>query len=189
MTPAQLDILKAAILADPQLSAQPNNPDGNSAIADALNLPAVPAVMGWSTRAPLSGVVDAVNWATFTPADAPDSTVVFTNRLLAIQSKQINLSNILLACGEGKTLDGSKANVRKGLKDAVTALPAGAGGALVTAGGVGGVNVLNALLRPATRAEVLLKALDLNEPPVTGSIQFGFQGDVQYPDVEAARAR
>ena len=49
MTPAQLSALKADILADPILAAQPMTPDGAFAIADAYNLAAVPAFTVWRT--------------------------------------------------------------------------------------------------------------------------------------------
>jgi hypothetical protein len=54
MTPnlsqAQLAVLKAAILADPVLAAFPNGGDGNFAIAQAMNLEAVPAVVVWKDK-------------------------------------------------------------------------------------------------------------------------------------------
>lgn len=50
MTNAQLAALKADILADPALNAQPQNSDGAAAIADAYNLPAVPDYYVWRSR-------------------------------------------------------------------------------------------------------------------------------------------
>jgi hypothetical protein len=47
LTPAQLTTLKADILADATLNAQPNSPDGNSAIADAYNTAAAPDFWVW----------------------------------------------------------------------------------------------------------------------------------------------
>ena len=47
MTPQQLATLKAAILADPQLAAQPMTSGGASVIAEALNAPASPAYTVW----------------------------------------------------------------------------------------------------------------------------------------------
>ena len=50
LTAAQLATLKADILADPVLAAQPMNPDGAIAIADAYNALAAPAFIVWKTE-------------------------------------------------------------------------------------------------------------------------------------------
>jgi hypothetical protein len=50
LTPQQLTTLRAAIDADPVLSAFPNNPDGHVEIAKAFNLDASPAFTVWKTR-------------------------------------------------------------------------------------------------------------------------------------------
>lgn len=50
LTPSQLSALKAAILADGTLAAQPMNSDGNFAIAAALNAPASPVFIVWRTN-------------------------------------------------------------------------------------------------------------------------------------------
>lgn len=47
MTPQQLATLKAAILADPQLAAQPMTSGGALVIAEAMNLQATPAFVVW----------------------------------------------------------------------------------------------------------------------------------------------
>jgi hypothetical protein len=47
LTPAQLQTLKADILADPVLAAIPNNSDGNTLIAAAYNAPASPDYWVW----------------------------------------------------------------------------------------------------------------------------------------------
>lgn len=49
LTIPQLTTLKADILADPILNANPNNPDGNQVIADAYNALAVPDYFVWRT--------------------------------------------------------------------------------------------------------------------------------------------
>jgi hypothetical protein len=61
LTAAQLSSLKNDILADGALSAQPNNPDGNAAIANAYNLPASPAWTIWRKAVPLSEIAKALN--------------------------------------------------------------------------------------------------------------------------------
>ena len=86
-------------------------------------------------------------------------------------------------------LDASKPNIRSGLRDAVIQLPAGSGGAAVTAAGASGVNVLNACTRSATEAEKIL-ATASSGSDTTGSVTarvLGFEGFLSGQDVEAAR--
>lgn len=61
LTPAQLATLKAAILADPVLAVIPNTPDGAVAIADAMNLNAVPDFTVWKTRVTVTQIGDKIN--------------------------------------------------------------------------------------------------------------------------------
>lgn len=184
LTTAQLQALKADIAADPVLAAKPLNSDGAFDIAAAYNLIASPAFPVWATNASVAAVYDAIDWDKFTPIDAPDNTATYTNRLLAIQTKQMNLQNMLT--GRDR-IDASKARTRVGLRDAVIQLPAGAGGAMVTAGGTSGANVLNALTRNATRAEKLLATPNVTTGTVTAGI-LNFEGSLSYQDIEAARA-
>lgn len=63
MTPQQLLTVKTAILADPLLAAQPMNSDGDFAIADALNLIAVPDFFVWRTSVtPASIMQNGFDW-------------------------------------------------------------------------------------------------------------------------------
>jgi hypothetical protein len=184
MTNAQLQVLKNAIIADPVLAAKPNNSDGAFDIATAMNLPASPTANVWRTDARVQAINDAINWSLYTPADTPDGTAVWTNRILSIQTKQMNLQLML----QGRdTVDASKANVRAGLRDAVMQVPAGANGALVSPGGASGVNVMNACIRPGLRIEILLKTSDVTTGGVTAAIM-GYEGTISYQDVEAARS-
>jgi hypothetical protein len=64
MTPAQLQTLKAYILADPELSAFPANSDGSYAIAQLLNLPAEPAYIVWKTDVSIDEIMrNGMDWA------------------------------------------------------------------------------------------------------------------------------
>jgi hypothetical protein len=81
LTSAQLATLKADILADPTLSAKPNNDDGNQAIADAYNAPASPAINVWRADVASSEVVAAVVMADFialTSIKAQGFTIIVT---------------------------------------------------------------------------------------------------------------
>lgn len=183
LTPAQNAIIKADIAANGDLNAQPLTQDGADAIASLYNLPAVPAFAVWQTAASVPAVHDAIEFAKYTPVDVADGTVLQTNRLMAIQTKQMNLQTMT----QGRlTVDASKANVRAGLRDAVIAIPAGTNGAQVTAGGVSGVNVMTALIRPSTRLEQLL----ITSSPTTGGVTagvMGAEGSVGYAEIVAAR--
>jgi hypothetical protein len=61
LSPAQLQTLKAAILADPVLNAYPNYGDGPNDIANLLNQQASPPFTVWKTSVPISDVGRAMN--------------------------------------------------------------------------------------------------------------------------------
>jgi hypothetical protein len=64
MSPAQLQALKAFILADPVLSTFPANSDGSYAIAQQLNLPAEPAFIVWKTNVSIDEIMrNGMDWA------------------------------------------------------------------------------------------------------------------------------
>lgn len=186
LTPAQLQAIKTEIAGDPALSSQSASGDGADAIANALNALAAPAFPVWRTDAQVKDIFDAINWALYTPVDAVDGTAVHQERLLIIQTKQLNLQNMTI--GREK-LDASKANIRAGLRDAVIQVPAGINGALVAPGGVNAGTVLTAMTRSATRAEKVL--IQAGGPVTTGVTQaslLGFEGLITVVDVQAARA-
>jgi hypothetical protein len=184
MTPAQLVAIKNDIAAAVDLNVFPNNDDGNDAIARLYNIIAVPNQFVWRTDTPVKDIFDAIDWSKYTPVDVADGTAIYTNRLLAIQTKQMNLQTMLF----GRTsIDASKPNIRAGLRDAVIALPAGVNGNLVVSGGASGVTVLNACTRLCTRIEKLLL---LNNNTQTGTVAagiMGFEGAVTAADINAAR--
>ncbi len=181
LTNAQIAALKADILANPDLNSLPLSNLGSIEIARLYNLASTQDV--WRTEAPVNAINDAIDWSKFTPADAADSTAIYTNRVLLIQTKQMNLQSML----QGRTtVDASRANLRAGLRDAVTALPAGAAGASVVAGGAGGVNVLNAMVRKATRFEKLFAGADATTGTVTAKLLV-VEGMVSGDEVQTAR--
>ena len=147
MTPAHQAILKAAVLADPTMSAAwavGNEP----VVVEALNQVDA-AYFVWRNNTPTQDIYDAVAWTSMTPVDAPDGTTVWTNRALACQGKQFNLQTLL----QGReSINSNKANIRAGLQDSLTGLPSGAGGTIV---GAGWTAVKTAMTRNATLAEKL----------------------------------
>lgn len=193
LTNAQALLIKGEINADGALSTQPNNGVGDAAIAAALNLPANPALPVWKTDAKVRDIFDAIDWALYTPSDAVSDAVLAnalaaeraTTRLMVIQTKQMNLQNMTMG---REALDASRANIRAGIRDAVIQVPAGAAGALVAPGGASGVNVLNTMVRSATRAEKVL--VQGGGPITTGTVSaslLGFEGALTIEDISTAR--
>lgn len=179
LNPALRATLKAAILADPALNGFPATADGASAIATLLNAPAVPAFPVWRTEAPVTDILDAITWSAFTMTDAPDGTALQTNRLLAVQTKQMNLQSML----QGRdTVNASKANVRAGLRDALLALPTGAAGAPVSAGATAAVA---AMTRPATLGEKVLAGAQAQTGATIANL-LQHEGPILYQEVVAA---
>lgn len=189
LTNAQLTTLRAAIDGNPAWAAYPQNSDGYFALAQALNAKAAPNFSVWRTETPTTTIIDAINWAQYTPNDvvlSGDTDPLLTRKigwLLTVQTKQMNLQLML----QGRlTLDCSRANVRAGLRDAVIQLPTGAGGANTSPGGSSGANVLNACTRLATEAEKILAGAQETTGTVTANV-LGFEGTMQPADVQAAR--
>lgn len=189
MTPSQLSSLKAAIVANPAWNNQPMTSGGAYAIAADMNLVASPDFMLWRSDAKVTDILDAVSFDKYTPTDlAGDSdtapiSAAKTNRLLAIQTKQMNLQLML----QGRdSVNANKANIRASLRDAVIALPSGVGGAATTAGGVSGVTVLTACTRKALVGEKILAGAPAQTGTVTANL-IGYEGTVSSDDVQASR--
>jgi hypothetical protein len=134
MTPAQLSALATDIAANTatalgttgQIKDLAHSEDNAFAVAAWYSLAAVPDYFVWGKDIPASLIFDAVMWANYTPADAADSTVLYQNRAMLIQTKQMNLQLLL----QGRAVfDASKKNLRSGLNDATTNLPSGVLGA------------------------------------------------------------
>lgn len=178
LSPAQLATLKAAILADNTLNAFPNTDNGNGDLATALNALASPDWFVWQTAVNVNDIADAINWANFTPQDTPDGTVTWTNRSLACQGKQFNLQTMLV----GRTsMDASKANLRAGLQDALTAIPSGASGAS-KAGGWAAVQLIL-----SRKAKLIEKILSTGTGSQATPATMGYEGTVTGDNVTRAR--
>ena len=181
LTTAQKTTLKNAINADAALAPFVAIADW-PAIAIELNKLASPAFPMWRSDAPVQSIYDAITWTNYTPVDTPDLTATFTNRVLVIQTKQMNLQNIL----QGRSsIDAGKANVRAGLRDAVVGLPAGVAGASVSAGGASGVTVLTACTRSGLYIEKILAGASATTGTVTANV-LAWEGQIEYGDVQAA---
>ena len=160
----QLTTLKADILADPILAAQPNNSDGAFAIAAAYNLPA--AVDYWVWRSFVSQEecvgatsVDSTNWS-------------WTSYISRSQGERDVWREMFADTGG---INPSRANVRQGLQDIFS----GAGGAAQR------THLLAVARRKATRAEKLF-ATGTGSTGLPGTM--AFEGSISFGDVEAAKA-
>lgn len=99
MTPQQLQAIKADILANPDLSSQPNNTDGSFAIAALYNQLASPSFIVWKTSVSLQEIMS--NGFRWTDVDG----------LTAAKYRTWDLMNSL------GVIDPSKPNVRQGIRD------------------------------------------------------------------------
>lgn len=178
MTPAQNAVIKADILANPDLNAPLMNGDGAWTIANLYNLIVVPNFFVWRTCIPTQEIFDAITWANLTPADAADGTQLWLNRAICCQGKQFNLQTILTG---RDFIDASKANIRVGFQDALTQIPSGVGGTIRSAGWA----TLHLMMsRKATRLEKLLATgVGTQASPAL----MGFEGNVNYQTIQAAR--
>ena len=176
LTPAQIAVLKAAITAeiDPTFVAL-RQAGATGAMTAWYNAPSTYVV--WRTTTPTSDIFDAVIWANLTPADTPDGTALWQNRSLACQGKQFNVQIMLAGIDNVGT---GKPNIRAGLQDALTNVPAGPAGAAI---GAGWAAVRVAMQRAATRAEKLY-ATGLGTAATPGVL--GFEGGLAEYDIVQA---
>lgn len=184
LTTDQYTALKNAILADSVLNQLPASNANSQTIADAFNAPASPVAQVWSKNVLADRIHNTIDDTKYTPADAPDGTVLYQNRTNVILIKQMNLQTKIL----GRTsLDATQPLLRTALKDATTQVPAGNGGANVNPGGAGGANVLGACLRvkTATRFEKLLSTGSQTTGTVSAEV-LTYEGDITRDDVQYA---
>lgn len=125
LTSQQMAALKADILLDPALAAEPMNSDGAFAIALAYNLPASPAFTVWRTSVQASEIMS--NGFVWTAVDS-------------LTAGKARIWDWMTRYG---SINPSKANVRQGMVDAF-----GAGSAMAN-------GITPHLKRLATRAERL----------------------------------
>lgn len=148
MTPAQLTTLKAAVLASQDAAIQAAATTRNDTeLARLLNLPSTFVV--WRIDVPSTELVGAIKLANFTPIDAPDDTLLYANRCHLCELKQNNIRMLL----SRDIVTAQKLSTRQDLTDALTNVPAGAGGAAIDAGWLGAGKVKETVSRFATVAE------------------------------------
>ena len=181
LTDAQLITLKADIAANSDTNTIPMGVAGDVLIRDLYN--ATTTLDVWQTAVSVNNVYDQIDFTKYTPVDAAAENAIGTQRLLIIQTKQMNLQNML----QGRdVINASKANIRNGIKDATTQLPAGTSGAMISASGSSGVNVLTAMTRKANRIEKLFATTPATTGTVTANLLV-YEGSVSVDDITAAR--
>ena len=181
LTPAQYQTLKADILANADTNTIPLTNAGNILIRDLYD--AITNADLWNSSVSIDSVNNAVDISKYTPADAPDTSVVYTNRCLACQTKLMALQSYTL---RNAALDATKSVIRAGLRDSVIQIPAGAGGALIASAGASGVTVLQACTRKASRYEKLFSTVNETTGTVTAFIPV-LQGKISLDDIAYAR--
>lgn len=187
LTNAQRLVIKADIIANNDLNAQPATADGAlaiaalyNAIAALYNAVASPDYFVWRSAMPTQEVFDAITWANLTPNDTPDGTQLWLNRAMACQGKQFNLQTILTG---RQTIDPSKPNIRNGLQDALTNVPSGSSGNGRNAGWAALQLIMS---RKATRLEKLFATGGNGSQATPGTLVI--DGAIDYTDIELARA-
>ena len=178
LTSAQIVIVKADILANSDMNTQPNNSDGDYDIAALYNSLASPDFFAWNHTAPIDTIMDNITWANMTPSDATDATVLWGNRSLACQGKQLNVQTMLIG---RTTFNATKASLRNGLQDALQDYPSGLLGALKQAGWA---NVKLALSKAVTRIE---KLLSTGTGTQANPADLGYDGPISLGEIRIVR--
>lgn len=157
LTTEQLAVLKAAILADPVLSAYPAGSDGAYEIALALNQDAEPAFVVWRTAVPVDEIMrNGMDWA-------------------RVDNLTVGKARIWDWLGRLGTFDASKANIRAGIDAAWVGTAADLA---VRA------TIYTHCKRNATRGEkVLATGAGSDASPAT----MGYEGALSWQDVDLAR--
>jgi hypothetical protein len=158
LTGPQLILVRDAILADNELNAQPQTPDGAFAIADALNLTASPAFIVWKTAVSVDEIMrNGMDWA-------------------RVDNLTVGKARIWDWLGRLGNFDASKPNVRAGIDAAWVGTAADLA---VRA------SIYTHCKRSATRVEkILATGTGSDATPAT----MGYEGRVTYQDILQARA-
>lgn len=164
LTTAQRQALKAAILADPALAAAPANSDGAFFIAVELNKIVTPDYWVWRSNVSRSDIYNSTS---------PDST---TWNWTTYKNQPATEQNAWVQMFMGDQADFSQANLRAG----VVAIFTGTAPAVAQQ-----THVLAMGRRLAKRAE---KVLASGAGTTVAPSVMGFEGNLSFQDVEAARA-
>jgi len=175
MTPAQLTTLKAAVLASQNAEIQAAATSRNDTLlAQLLNAPS--AFYVWRINVPSAELVGAIKLANFTPVDAPDDTLLYNNRCALCELKQNSIRMLL----SREYVTSQKLSTRQDLTDALTNVPAGAGGAAIDAGWLGAGKTKDTISRVCTVAE---RAFATGTGTAGQPGDLGWEGPVNINDI------
>lgn len=161
MTPEQLLLVKADILANPDLAAMPQGSDGSDAIARMYMQPAVPAYIVWKTSLQRADI--------YNPTSLEATTWDWTTYKAQSVTEQGAWREMFM----GDIANPSLPNFRAGVEKIFGTLNAQT------------VHVKAVSKRPATRIEKLLASgLGTTVAPSTMT----HEGNVTYKEIDAARA-
>lgn len=189
LTPTQLQALKDDIAANTNtiggvpIKDLPRSPDNTFAITVWYNQPTA-AFYVWRDVS-VETILSQISFANMTPADAvPTDTAlnvaIWQARSLACQGKQFNLQNMIV----GRTVAPMKRSTfRSAMQDALTNLPAGAGGALLGANWTG---VRAAAIQLATNAERLFASTASGNGAQATPADVVVEGAISFSDVDSA---
>ena len=164
LTSAQQVVVKADILASPDLAAQPNTPDGNFAIADLYNALAVPPFWVWRTTV---GIIDIYS-VTTTDATAWNWTTYI--------GRSAQERDCWREVSSASFLNFSLPNTRQAIADIFS----GAGAAAIAQR----THLLTIGRRQATRIE---KLLAVGTGTTVSPAMMGREGSISYQDIQQAR--
>lgn len=162
LTPSQLTTLKAAILADPVLSAKPNNSDGWFDTAALLNQVATPNYFVWKTSVSVSEIIlNGFDWT-------------------RVDNLTVGKARIWEWMTQIGTINPSQANVRSGINACFSVQGADAANRQA---------IYDHSNRLATRAEKLFASGSGTTPTDQGigPSTMTFEGNLSASDVEQAR--
>lgn len=178
LSTSQLQSLKTAILAETDPTFAEYRTNGQTPLMAAwLNGDSTFVV--WRSATRCSDILGAITWASFTPADNPDSTTLYMNRALVCQLKRDNLWCMLAR----DSINTATTAARQNLTDALQNVPAGVGGALLDAGWLGAGKVKATISRFASRAEKIF-ASGTGSSGIPGVL--GWEGLLTDSDISAA---
>lgn len=159
LTTVQKQALKTHALAQPEIAgvfapATPSNPIGGSlsALRDYYHALASPAFFVWRKDVPVEDIFERINWANLTPevpANEANQDIDAVFRSNVCLSMQMSIQTMLMG---RSTVDATRANIRNGLRDALSAVPSAANGSTRAAGWT---QVQNVIARQASRVEAL----------------------------------
>ena len=164
LTNAQLILLKAEILADPVLSAQPMTPDGAFAIAAAMNLEAVPSYYAWRTAISESEVTSQTS--------GEGTTWSWSSYISRSVGEQNGWGRMFSVTG---SVNASNPNIRQGMAD-------------IFSGGPGAAQRTHLLAVSKRKASRIEKLLATGNGALATPSTMTFEGALAYQEVESARA-